>query len=84
MRKNRVLNTTAHLLPFAVIQSATEGDVSAINQVLKHYESYILKLATREGYDEFGERHYWVDEEVKRRLEIRLIAMTLKFKTGKG
>ena len=84
MRNNRVLNTTTHLLPFTVIQSATEGDVSAIDQVLKHYEGYIKKLATRKGYDEFGEIHYWVDEEVKRRLEIQLIAMTLKFKTGKG
>lgn len=84
MKNSRVLGQTTNLLPFAVIQSATEGDVNAMDQVLKHYEGYIQKLATRKGYDEFGEVHYWVDEELRRRLEIRLIAMTLNFKTEKG
>ena len=35
------------LLPMEVIRSASSGDVEAIQKVLKHYEGYIAKLATR-------------------------------------
>ncbi len=71
------------LLPLSVIIKAIEGDVSAINQVLKHYERYIAKLATRQIYDENGISHSYVDEEVRQLLENRLINTVLKFKLRK-
>ena len=33
-----------NLLPFHIIKAASEGDVLAINTVLKHYEGYDEKL----------------------------------------
>ena len=68
------------LLPFCIIEDATTGNVMAINTVMKHYEGYIAKLATRKMYDEYGQIHYCVDETLRRRLETKLITKILKFK----
>ena len=51
-----------------------------INIILKHYERYILKLATRMLYDKTGHLCYEVDEALRRRLETKLITKTLAFK----
>lgn len=67
------------LLPFPVIVAATSGDVDAINKVLKHYEGYIIALSTRRLYDEYGNPHLFVDDELRRELETRLIARILTF-----
>ena len=67
------------LIPFPVIVAASKGDVEAINQVLKHYEGYIISLSTRTLYDEFGNPHICVDENIRRRLQTKLIAAILKF-----
>lgn len=68
------------LLPFSAIKAASGGDVDAINEVLKHYESYMLQKSTRRMYDEFGQVHYCVDEYLRRILETRMIEMMLKFR----
>ena len=68
-----------NLLPFHIIKAASEGDVMAINTVLKHYEGYIAALATRKLYDECGIPHYCVDETLRRRLETKLITKILAF-----
>ena len=69
------------MLPsYSVLQAATEGDVAAINLILKHYERYILKLSTRMLYDKTGRLCYEVDEALRRRLETKLITKTLTFK----
>lgn len=68
------------LLPMEVIRSASSGDVEAIQKVLKHYEGYIAKLATRKLYDEYGNSYYCVDETLRRRLETKLITKVLDFK----
>ena len=70
------------LLPFCIIEDATTGNVMAINTVMKHYEGYIAKLATRKMYDEYGQIHYCVDETLKRRLQTKLLIKTLNFKIG--
>ena len=41
------------LIPLCVIERALEGDIQAINKVLKHYEGYIAKLSIRKMYDEY-------------------------------
>ena len=56
-----------------VIKAASEGDVVAINKILKHYEGYIVTLSTRRFYDESGCVQYCVDETLRRRLETKLI-----------
>ena len=68
------------LIPFWVIERALEGDIQAINKILKHYEGYIAVLSTRKLYDEYGNLHYCVDETLRRRLETKLITKILKFK----
>lgn len=69
-----------YLLPFHIIKAASEGNVEAINAVLKHYEGYITALSTRCMYDEFGRAYCCVDETLRRRLETKLITKTLAFK----
>ena len=71
------------LLPYHVIETAASGNVDAINAVLKHYERYIAALATRTLYDENGVPHLCVDEELRRRLETKLITKILDFKVDK-
>lgn len=68
------------LIPFSVIVAASKGDIEAINQVLKHYEGYIISLSTRTLYDEYGNPHICVDENIRRRLQTKLIAAVLNFK----
>ena len=68
------------LLPLTVIEAAAGGDVEAINAVLKHYAGYIARLSMREFYDEYGNPHLCVDEELRRRLETKLITKLLTFR----
>lgn len=70
------------MLPFSVIRMAADGNVDAINAVLKHYEGYIAALSTKRLYDENGNPHLYVDEELKRRLETKLITKILTFKVA--
>lgn len=68
------------LLPFPVIAAATNGNVDAINAVVKYYAAYIAALSMRKLYDENCCSHWCVDEEMRRRLETRLITRILNFK----
>lgn len=68
------------LIPFPVIAAASNGDVDAINAVLKHYEGYIVSLSIREVYDEVGKEYTIVDDDLRRRLETKLITKILEFK----
>lgn len=70
-----------NLLPFEVIQAATQGESEGLAKVLKHFEGYIGKMSTRIYYDEFGQSYYHVDPELKQRIECRLVAQIIqKFK----
>ncbi len=70
------------LLPYDTIQAATRGDPDAIAAVLRHYEGYIAKLSTRRLFDETGNVYLCVDETMRRRLEIKLIAGILSFQAA--
>ncbi len=76
------LNAT--LVPFSVIKAATEGDISAIHSIVKHYQGYIAALSTRRLYDEEGNVHFYVDVEMKQMLEIKLISKILNFQLVKA
>jgi len=77
---NKQLDLSPALLPFHVIEAAATGGVDAINAVLKHYERYITALSTRTLYEDNGSPCLCVDEEMKRRLETKLITKILDFK----
>ena len=72
-------HNTAELLPYSTIEAAASGNVDAINTVLAHFSRYICALATRTLYDENGVPHLCVDEEMRRRLETKLITKILDF-----
>lgn len=71
-----------HLLPYETIQAASKGDTVAVYSVLRHYEGYIARLSTRQLYDEYGNACLCVDEAMRRRLEIKLIAAILSFRAA--
>jgi len=77
MRKGKARNNA--LLLYPVIVSAAGGDVDAINAVLKHFKGYITVLSTKQFYDGYGYPHFYVDEELRRRLETKLITKILTF-----
>ena len=70
---------TAEILPFEVIAAATQGDTDALCKVLEHYDGYIANLSMRIVRDEHGNSFLYVDEEMRNRLKVRLIARTLAF-----
>ena len=76
------VSKTENLLPFPVISAAANGNAEAMCAVLKHYEGYIAKLCTRTLKDEAGNSYSYVDEEMRNRLQVRLIARTLAFRVG--
>ena len=71
-----------NLLPFPVISAAANGDTTAMCAILKHYEGYIAKLCTRTLKDDAGNTYSYVDEEMRNRLQVRLITRTLAFHGG--
>ena len=79
MEKRSKSKEEKNLLPFHIIKAASEGDVMAINAVLKHYEGYIVSLSIRKIYDEDGWPYFCVDETLRRRLETKLITKVLEF-----
>lgn len=80
MNSTKIKSTSSDLIPFPVIVSAANGDSDAINFVLRHYAGYIAALSMRTLYDKDGNPHLCVDEELRRRLETKLITNLTKFK----
>ena len=77
-RKSRK-NEAFDLPSFQMIRAASNGDIEAINAVLKHYEGYIAALSMRTGYDAQGIPRTQVDEDLRQRLETKLIVAILRF-----
>ena len=67
------------LRPYETIRAASRGNTEAVCAVLRHYEGYIARLSTRQLYDEYGNAYLCVDEAMRRRLEVKLIAGILSF-----
>ena len=68
-------STRAALLPYPVIAAAVRGEPDAVNMVVRHYSA----LSTRTSYDAHGCPYSYVDEELRRRLETKLIITILDF-----
>ena len=71
------------LLPYPVIIAATKGDPEAMNIVVQHYESQIAYLSMRTFRDERGNTYYGVDEDLRERLQSKLMRAVLSFKADK-
>ena len=62
------------MIPFPVIVRAADGDIEAVNQIVRHYSGSMRPMK-----DEYGNTHMVVDETLRRRMETRLIAKILSF-----
>ena len=60
-------------IPMPIILAAISGDEIAIATVILHYQGYIHVLATRSLKDDYGNEHLCVDEDMRLRLEAKLI-----------
>ena len=76
------MKKTNNLLPFDIICEAASGDSIAIEQVINHYSGYIAKLSMRMVYDENGNQHNIVDEDLRRRLKAKLASAILRFRVA--
>ena len=72
-------STRAALLPYPIIAAAVRGEPDAVNTVIRHYSGYIAALSMRRGYDQNGNPCLAVDEEIRRRIETKLIIAILSF-----
>ena len=69
------------LIPLSIINEAMNGDEIAIGAVITHYRGYIRFLSRRPRRDALGFEHLYVDEDMQRRLEAKLIyAVITNFK----
>ena len=60
-------------IPVPVILAALSGDESALANLVAHYQKYIRALATRPVKDEYENEYLYVDEDMRLRLETKLI-----------
>ena len=72
--------TAKALVPYPVILAATKGDPDAMNMVLQHFSGYIARLSMRKLYDERGNVYFGVDEDIRERLQAKLMLAVLAFK----
>lgn len=75
----RLIKQTNTLIPYPIIEHACSGDIESIEFVLKHFDKYIIALCNRPLYDEFGNSFVCIDEEMRHRLETKLITAMLSF-----
>ena len=61
------------LVPVPTIMAAISGNEQALAEVVAHYQGYIRALSTRSMKDQFGNEYYLVDEDMRLRLEVKLI-----------
>ena len=72
-------STRAALLPYPIIAAAVRGEPDAVTTVIRHYSGYIAALSTGTSYAVHGCPYSYVDEELRRRLETKLIIAILDF-----
>ena len=65
-------------IPFSVIEKAINEDIEAIDYILAHYRNYIIRLSTRVARDENNNEYMYVDDDMRSRLESKLIYSIIK------
>lgn len=74
------INDERGLLPYPVIIAATKGDTDAMKIVMRHYASYINHLSVQKLCDENGNTYWGVNEDLRDRLQSKLMRAVLSFK----
>ena len=65
-------------IPFSIIKKAINEDIEAIDYILAHYRNYIIRLSTRVARDENNNEYMYVDDDMRSRLENKLIYSIIK------
>ena len=65
-------------IPFSIIERAINEDIEAIDYILAHYRNYIIRLSTRVARDENNNEYMYVDDNMRSRLESKLIYSIIK------
>lgn len=65
-------------IPFSIIEKAINKDIEAIDYILAHYRNYIIRLSTRVARDENNNEYMYVDDDMRSRLENKLIYSIIK------
>ena len=68
-----------NLIAQPVIMAAVDGDLTAMEQIVKHYVPYINKLSLRTMIDEYGNHVRVVDDYMRLALEAKLMYAITKF-----
>lgn len=61
------------LIPYQTILAAKAGDSEAMTTIMRHYAHYIAYYSRRTFYDKYGNRYELVDEDIKQRIEAKLM-----------
>ncbi len=61
-------------IPRNIVDGAVNGNAEDLGFVLGYFSGYIKRLATRTLKDEYGNEYIYVDEDMRQRLESKLIA----------
>ena len=65
-------------IPFSIIEKAINEDIEAIDYILAHYRNYIIRLSTRVDRDQNNNEYMYVDDDMRSRLESKLIYSIIK------
>lgn len=65
-------------IPFSIIEKAINEDIEAIDYILAHYRNYIIRLSTRVARNENNNEYMYVDDDMRSRLESKLIYSIIK------
>ena len=65
-------------IPFSILEKAINEDIEAIDYILAHYRNYIIRLSTRVARDENNNEYMYVDDDMRSRLESKLIYSIIK------
>lgn len=67
-------------LTYEQISDAVKGEKTALDHILMYYEDYINALATVKCRDESGKEHAYVDEDLKIRIQMKLMKAIPKWR----
>ena len=65
------------LVSYHTILAAQNGDSTAMEAIIAHYDPLISKCSTRRTYDEYGNAYMVIDEEMKSRIVAEVIYQTI-------
>ena len=67
-------------LTYDLICAAVDGEITALEEILRFYYDYINALATVKWEDAQGKTYRYIDEDLKSRIQLKLIKAIPKWR----